>query len=59
MRQCSRKSFISLLERNGFHFKRQSGGHSVYYNDIGKHISIPSKLKGIIALRLIKENNLK
>lgn len=58
MKQFKTKEFIKLVERNGFHYVRHSGGHAIYYNDNGEHISIPKKIECVIARRLIKENNL-
>ena len=49
---------FKIVERNGFYFSRCSGSHFIYINSNGRHISIPRKLKSVIALRLIKENNL-
>lgn len=58
MRQYTQKKFIKIVEKNGFHYDRHSGSHSIYVNDKREHISIPYKLKCVIAQRLIKENNL-
>lgn len=58
MRQFKQREFINLVKKNGFHYKRHSGGHAIYYNSRGKHISIPKNLECVIARRLIKENNL-
>ena len=58
MRQYTRREFIRIVERSGFYYDRNNGGHAIYVNNKGKHISIPHKLECVIALRLIKENNL-
>lgn len=58
MKQYTRKEFIRILEKNGFYYNRHNGSHSIYVNSNGKHISIPYNLECVIALRLIKENNL-
>lgn len=58
MKQYTQREFIKVCKANGFHFNRQNGGHSIYINKNGKHISIPSNLECVIARRLIKENNL-
>ena len=58
MRQFTRKEFIKIIIKNGFYYNRQKGGHAIYVNDAGRHISIPKTLQCVIALRLIKENNL-
>ena len=58
MKQYTQREFIKICIANGFYFKRRNGGHSIYINDVGRHISIPSNLECVIARRLIKENNL-
>lgn len=58
MKQYTHREFAKICVANGFHFERQSGGHSIYVNDLGRHISIPSNLECVIARRLIKENSL-
>ena len=59
MRHYTQREFIKIVEHNGFHYERHRGGHAIYYNDKGRHISIPKNLECVIARRLIKENNLK
>lgn len=59
MKQYTQREFIKVVKRNGFRYNRCNGSHSIYTNDIGKHISIPKNLESVIARRLIKENNLK
>lgn len=58
MRQYSSRQFREIVKYNGFQYVRHSGDHYIYINNDGKHISIPETLKSVIALRLIKENNL-
>ena len=58
MRQYTSREFIKIVEFNGFYYNRCKGDHAIYVNDNGKHISIPKNLECVIALRLIKENNL-
>lgn len=58
MRQYIQKEFIRIVEKNGFHYDRHNGSHTIYVNDEGRHISIPQNLECVIARRLIKENNL-
>ena len=58
MKQYTSREFIKIAEKNGFQYKRHSGGHAIYYNSKGRHISIPRRLECVIARRLIKENNL-
>ena len=59
MRQYTRREFIKILNVNGFFYKRSKGGHDIFYNDKGRHISISVNLVDVIARRLIKENSLK
>ena len=58
MRQYTSREFIKIVESNGFYYDRTRGGHSIYVNKSGIHISIPRNLECVIAYRLIKENNL-
>ena len=58
MRQYTSREFIKIVEFNGFYYNRYNGDHAIYVNDKGRHISIPKNLECVIALRLIKENNL-
>ena len=58
MRQYTSREFIRIVEFNGFYYNRCKGDHTIYVNDKGRHISIPKNLESVIALRLIKENNL-
>lgn len=59
MKQYTRREFVKLVKANGFSYRRSKGGHDIYYNEEGRHISIPTTLVDVIARRLIKENNLK
>lgn len=58
MKQFTHREFVRVVVANGFYNNRQSGDHAIYLNEKGRHISIPLKLKSVIAARLIKENNL-
>ena len=58
MRQYTLREFIKIVEFNGFYYNRCKGDHAIYVNDKGKHVSIPKNLECVIALLLIKENNL-
>ena len=58
MKQYTSREFIKIVEFNGFYYDRTRGGHSIYMNKKGVHISIPKNLESVIAHRLIKENNL-
>ena len=46
-----------MLERNGYSYSRNNGSHSIYMKE-GKHITVPLRIRAVIARRLIKENNL-
>lgn len=59
MRQYTHREFVKLVKQNGFEYIRSKGSHDIYYNNKGRHISIPQTLVNVIARRLIKENNLK
>ena len=57
MQQYTIKEFKEILYKNKYVFNRQKGGHLIYIKD-GIHISVPRKLKSVIALKLIKQYNL-
>lgn len=59
MKQYTLKSFTRLLNKNSYYLTRTSGSHLIFTNIEGRHISIPHNIKSVVALRLIKENNLK
>ena len=55
------RDFRALLRRNGYVFQRYSGDHMIFSND-DNTISVPfhgKEINRMLALRLIKENNLK
>lgn len=60
MTEWTKKDFITLIHKNGYSLVkgRGKGGHSIYKNSTGNHISVPFRIKAVIARRLIKENNL-
>lgn len=58
MKQYTQREFIKICVANGFYYSRHNGGHAIYVNDKGRHISIPNRLECVIARRLIVENNL-
>ena len=60
MLEWDKKDFVRMLKKNGYTLNknRGKGGHSVFINDVGNHISVPLRIKAVIARRLIKENNL-
>ena len=53
MRQYTRREFVKLVRQNSFEYVRSKGGHDIYYNNKGRHISIPQTLIDVIARRLI------
>jgi predicted RNA binding protein YcfA (HicA-like mRNA interferase family) len=57
MQQFTINNFHKILLNNGFSFDRQKGGHLIYIKN-GIHVSVPRKLKSVIALKLIKQQNL-
>jgi len=58
VKQWTNREFITVLHRNGFHFDRWNGSHSIYVNIEGNHISVPKSMSAPVIRRLIKENNL-
>ena len=60
MKEWTRNDFIKVVEKNGYTIvkNRGNGSHSIYVNEKGNHISVPLRIKAVIARRLIKENNL-
>ena len=52
--------FVRMLKKNGYTLVKGKGkgSHAIYINDKGNHISVPLRIKAVIARRLIKENNL-
>lgn len=60
MTEWDTDDFIRMVKKNGYRLVkgRGNGSHSVYQNEAGNHISIPLRIKAVIARRLIKENNL-
>ena len=60
MKEWTRSDFIKVVERNGYTIckGRGNGSHSIYVNEEGNHISVPLRVKAVVARRLIKENNL-
>ena len=58
MLQWTRNAFISMIDRNGYYYSRNNGSHSIFVNDEGKHITVPLRIKAVIAQRIIKENKL-
>ena len=56
----NKRDIFLILKKNGFTFHHQTGGHVIYKNDKGEHISIGlCNCNKMIMRRLIKEHNLK
>ncbi len=53
----STKEMQRILKGNGFKLSRRSGDHFIY-TDGSRTISINYKINKMVALRIIKENNL-
>ena len=51
------KEMQRILEGNGFKLSRQSGDHFIY-TDGKRTVSINYRINKMVALRIIKENNL-
>ena len=51
------KEMQQILEGNGFKLSRQRGDHFIY-TDGNRTVSINYRINKMVALRLIKENNL-
>lgn len=58
-RAYSKREFVDILIKNGYHLKRKGKGDHLIYTNGEDIITITPKLNKMIALRLIKENNLK
>lgn len=52
------RDFEKILEDNGYKLTRIKGGHFIFKNLQGTHISLPKTLNPTITNRIIKENNL-
>ena len=60
MQQYSVKDFKRILDKNDYKLERKKGDHFIYVKSGCTPISITAtRMKSVIALRLIKENNLK
>ena len=51
------RSFVPILEKNGYHEVRSNGSHFIYSNGI-KQITVNKDLNKMVRRRLIKENSL-
>lgn len=59
MKEYSLKEFSEILRNNGYFLDRISGGHHIFVNNDGHHISVPLHPNVCICQRIIKENQLK
>lgn len=59
MRQITVQQMQEILRKNGFELERQKGSHQIWSKPGANPITIPCvRLRCVVALRLIKENNL-
>lgn len=58
-RTYSKREFVDILIKNGYYLKRKGKGDHLIYTNGEYIITITPKLNKMIALRLIKEHNLK
>lgn len=59
MKQWTKKSFLTLLKKNGYFFARTGKGtHAIYSNSSGQHITVSKSINSCLARRIIKEHNL-
>ncbi len=58
MKVYNKRTFQKLLESNGYHYVRCNGSHFIYKNEQGNTISMNKDLNRMVAMRLIRENNL-
>ena len=60
MLEWTTDKFVKMLKKNGYYplKNRGNGSHTIFENEAGNHISVPLRVKAVIARRLIKENNL-
>jgi len=48
------KEIISVLQKHGFVFVRQSGSHQIYKNAKNKHITVPLHAEKILHPKILK-----
>jgi len=54
-----RKDLIKLFEKNGWHFEREGGNHTIYTDGINKEpISRQNEIPEWLARKIIKRRNL-
>ena len=59
MSTFNKREICIILKNNGWKFHHQTGGHAIYKNDKGEHITIGlCKCNKMIMQRLIKQYNL-
>lgn len=57
LREVTFKECDRILRKNGFEVNRISGGHVIYKNNHGRHVSLPRKtVNACVWQRLVKEN---
>lgn len=59
-KRYTQREFEQLLKRNGYKVHRNCGSsHTIYMNETGDKITVNARINEMVALRLIKEHNLK
>lgn len=48
------KEIISVLQKHGFVFARQSGSHKIYKNAKNKRVTIPSHAEKVLHPKILK-----
>ncbi|MBI2251937.1 MAG: type II toxin-antitoxin system HicA family toxin [Armatimonadetes bacterium] len=52
--RLSARDIISLLEKKGFSFSRQSGSHKIYKDKMGKRVTVPYHSGKILHPKIIE-----
>ena len=48
------KKVITIIERHGFYFVRQSGSHKIYKNNFGRRITVPFHAGKVLHPKILK-----
>jgi predicted RNA binding protein YcfA (HicA-like mRNA interferase family) len=48
------KEIISVLQKHGFVFARQSGSHKIYKNSKNKHVTVPFHAEKVLHPKILK-----
>lgn len=52
--RATAREIVAVLQRQGFTFARQSGGHAIYKNTTGKRITVPMHPGKILHPKILK-----